>query len=55
MIGDRDDCEVLVENPHGERPLGTPRCRWEDNFKIDLREMGCEGMNWFWLAQDKVQ
>jgi len=33
---------VLVGNPKGKRPLGRPRCRWEDNIKIDLQEVGWE-------------
>ena len=32
---------VLVGKPEGKRPLGRPRCRWEDNIKMYLREMGC--------------
>jgi hypothetical protein len=31
---------ILVENPEGKRPLGRPRCRWENNIKMDLRELG---------------
>jgi hypothetical protein len=39
----------------GKRPLGKPRCRWEDNIiKNDLGEIGIDGMNWIWLAQDRV-
>jgi len=34
---------ILVGKPQGERPLGRPRRRWEDNIKTDLREMGCGG------------
>jgi hypothetical protein len=34
---------------------GRPRCRWEDNIKMDLRETGIDGANWIWLAQDRVQ
>jgi hypothetical protein len=34
------------------RPLGKPRCRWEDNIKIDLQEVGWGGMDWIGLAQD---
>jgi hypothetical protein len=34
--------------------LGRPRCRWEDNIKIDLREIGINGANWIQLAQDRV-
>jgi len=43
---------VLVGKPEGERPLGRPRCRWEDNIKIDLQEVGYGGMDWIDLAQD---
>jgi hypothetical protein len=34
---------VLVGRPEGKRPLGRPRHRWEDNIKLDLREMGIDG------------
>ena len=44
---------ILVAKPEGKRPLATPRCRWEDNIKIDLQEVGCGGMDWIELAQDK--
>jgi hypothetical protein len=43
---------VVVGKPEGKRPLGRPRCRWEDNIKMDLQEEGW-GMNWNDLAQDK--
>jgi hypothetical protein len=43
----------LVEKPEGKRPLGRPRRRWEDNIKMDLQEVGCEGMDWIDLAQDR--
>jgi transposase len=46
---------VLVGRPEGKRPLGRPRCRQEDNVKIDLREIGIDGANWIQLAQDSVQ
>jgi hypothetical protein len=46
---------VLVGRPEGKRPLGRPRCRWEDNIKMDLREIGINGVNQIQLAQDKVQ
>ena len=39
--------------PEGKRPLGRPRLRWEDNIKMDLQEVGCGGMDWIELAQDK--
>jgi len=35
----------LVGKPEGKRPLGRPRCRWEDNIKMDLEEVGCGGMD----------
>ena len=35
---------VLVGKPEGKRPLGKPRCIWEDNIKMDLQEVGCGGM-----------
>jgi hypothetical protein len=37
----------------GKRPLGRPMCRWEDNIKVDLQEVGCEGIDWIELAQDR--
>jgi hypothetical protein len=46
---------VLVGRPEGKRPLGRPRGRWEDNVKMDLREIGIDGVNWIQLAQDRVQ
>jgi hypothetical protein len=45
---------VLVGTPEGKRPLGRPRLRWEDNIKLDLREIGINGANWMRLAQDRV-
>ena len=39
--------------PEGKRPLGRPRRRWEDNIKMDLQEVGCAGMDWMELAQDR--
>jgi hypothetical protein len=41
---------VLVGGPEGKRPLGRPRRRWEDNIKIDLREIRIDGANWIRLA-----
>jgi hypothetical protein len=42
---------VLVGKPEGKRPLGRPK--WEDNIKMDLQEVGCGGMDWIELAQDR--
>jgi hypothetical protein len=39
--------------PEGRRPLGRPRRRWEDNIKMDLREIGFEDVVWIHLAQDR--
>ena len=43
---------VLVGKLEGNRPLGRPRRGWEDNIKMDLQEVGCEGMDRIDLAQD---
>ena len=39
--------------PTGKRPLGSPRCRWEDNIKIDLKQKGVNTRNWVDSAQDR--
>jgi hypothetical protein len=44
---------VFVRSPERKRPLGRPRHRWEDNIKMDLREIGIDGANWTRLAQDR--
>ena len=44
---------VLAGKPEGKRPLGRPRRRWEDNNKMDLQEVGCRGMGWIELDQDR--
>jgi hypothetical protein len=46
---------VLVWRPESKRPLGRPKRRWEDNIKMDLREIEIYGANWIQLAQDRVQ
>jgi hypothetical protein len=45
----------LVIMPEGKRPLVRPRSRWLDNIKMDLTEIGCDGMDWIDLAQDGDQ
>jgi len=53
-VGDRRSVyRVLVGKPEGKRPLGRPRRRWEDNIKMDLQEVGCWGVDWIELAQDR--
>jgi hypothetical protein len=51
----RDVYRVLVGNLEGKRPLGRPRCRWENNIKLDLRKIQIDRSNWIQLAQDRVQ
>jgi hypothetical protein len=41
----------LVGKPERKRPLGRPRCKWDDNFRMDLREIGWEGVDWIHLTQ----
>jgi hypothetical protein len=43
----------LVGKPEGKTPLGRPRHRWEDNIKMELQEVGCGGMDWIELPQDR--
>jgi hypothetical protein len=55
-LGDgRSVYRVLVGRPGGKRPLGRPRRRWEDNIKLDIREIVIDGANWIRLAQDRDQ
>ncbi|KAJ4430807.1 hypothetical protein ANN_19398 [Periplaneta americana] len=51
----RNAYRVLVVRPEGKRPLGRPRRRWEDNIKMDLREVGYDGRHWINLSQDRDQ
>jgi hypothetical protein len=46
---------VLVGRPERKRPLGRPRRRWEDNIKMDLKEIGIDAANWIQPAQDRVR
>jgi hypothetical protein len=46
---------VSVGKPEDKRPLGRPRRRWEDNIKLELREIRVDGTNWIRLAQDRVK
>jgi hypothetical protein len=44
---------ALLGKPEARRPLGRPRRRWEDNIKMDLREVGWGSMDWIDLVQDR--
>ena len=52
--GDRNGVYgILIGKPEGKRPPGSTRRRWEDNIKMDLQAVGCWGMDWIELAQDR--
>jgi len=53
--GRGDVYRVLVGWHEGKKTLGRPGRRWEDNIKMDLKEIGINGANWIQLAQDRVQ
>ncbi|KAJ4435460.1 hypothetical protein ANN_18076 [Periplaneta americana] len=55
MSESRNAYRVLVGTPEGKRPLGRPRRRWENNIKMDLREVGYDDREWINLAQDRDQ
>jgi hypothetical protein len=44
---------VLVRKHEGKGPLGRPKCRWNDNIKMDFLEVGCGGIDWIDLSQDR--
>jgi len=46
---------VLVGKPEGKRPLGRPRRKWDNKIKMDLQVVGCGGMDWIELAQDRYR
>jgi hypothetical protein len=48
----RNAYRILVGKPQGKRLIGRRRRRWVDNIKIDLGEIGCDGMDWMDLAQE---
>jgi len=52
--GRQERCiQGLMGRPEGKRSLGRPRRRWEDTMKMDLSELGCGGVEWIDLGQDK--
>ena len=55
MEHSRNAYRVLVGKPEGKRSLGRPRRRWEDNIKMDLRQVGCDPGEWMDIAEDNDQ
>jgi hypothetical protein len=55
MRAKRKAYRILVGKPEGKRRLGSPRRRWVDSIKMDVREVGWGGMDWIDLAQDRDQ
>jgi hypothetical protein len=53
MGEERKVCKVLVGKAEGKRPPGRPRRRWEDGIRMDLEEIGLDGVDWIRLAQDR--
>ena len=51
----RNAYRVLVGKPEGKRHLGRPRRRWEDNIRVDLKEVGCDPGEWIDLIEDRDQ
>jgi hypothetical protein len=51
----RNGCRILMEKPEGKRPVGRLRRRCVDNIKMDLREIGWDGMDWIDMAEDRDQ
>jgi hypothetical protein len=51
----RNAYKILVEKPEGKRPLRRPGCRWEDCIRLDLRELGWEGVDLMHLVQNRDQ
>jgi len=51
----RNTYKMLFGKPEERRPLGKPKHRWEDNIRMDLKEIGWKGMDWIHLAHDRNQ
>ena len=49
----RSDFKILTGKPTGKRPLGRSRSRWEDNIRMDPKEIRISTMNWDYLAKDR--
>jgi hypothetical protein len=46
---------ILVVKSERDRPLGRSRCRWQDNIKVNLKEIGCDGVDWIEMAEDSCR
>jgi len=55
MVEKRNTYRTFIGKPEGKRQCVRPRCRCEDNIRIDLQEIGWESVNWIHLTQDSVQ
>jgi hypothetical protein len=55
MGAPRNACRIFVGKPEGKSPLGRPRHRWVEHIKMDLGEIGWDGVDWIKLAQDRDQ
>jgi hypothetical protein len=53
MGGGERRVKLFGGETRGKEITGKPKCRWEDNIKMDLQEVGCGGMDWIELAQDR--
>jgi hypothetical protein len=51
----RNECKSLVGKQENKRSRGRPRRSWEDNIKMDLNEIWCEGVDWMRLDQNRNQ
>jgi len=51
----RNSYRISVGRHEGKKPLGRPRHRWKDNIRMDLKEIGWEGVDWMHLVQDRDQ
>jgi hypothetical protein len=53
MVEERGLYRIMVGKPEGKRPMVRPKQRWDDNIKMDYQEVGCGGMDWIGLVQDR--
>jgi hypothetical protein len=51
----RTACEILAGKPEGKKSVGRPRRRCDDNIKMDLKDIGLEGVDWIHLTQERVR